>query len=58
MLTLPDGFRLLPLICYEIIFPDEIEAEGSDAPDVILNITMTNGSASAPGLGNTSSRRG
>lgn len=49
MLTLPDGFRLLPLICYEIIFPDEIEAEGSDAPDVILNITNDEWFGVSPG---------
>ncbi len=38
ILTMPDGMRLLPLICYEIIFPDETAAY-TDQVDAIVNIT-------------------
>jgi apolipoprotein N-acyltransferase len=38
MLTMPDGMRLLPLICYEIIFPDETRALESQV-DAIVNLT-------------------
>ena len=38
VLTAPDGTRLLPLICYEVIFPEEGAAEGRDA-DAIVNLT-------------------
>jgi apolipoprotein N-acyltransferase len=38
ILTAPDGNRMLPLICYEVIFPDEGAAEGKDA-DAIVNLT-------------------
>lgn len=36
--TLPDGFVYLPMICYEVIFPDGMDYEGS-APQAILNVT-------------------
>jgi apolipoprotein N-acyltransferase len=38
ILTLPDGLKLLPLICYEIIFPDEV-ADIAPAADAIVNLT-------------------
>jgi len=38
ILTAPDGTRLLPLICYEVIFPEEGAAEARDA-DAIVNLT-------------------
>lgn len=38
MLTLPDGLKLLPLICYEIVFPDEV-AEVAPGADAIVNLT-------------------
>lgn len=38
MLTLPDGLKLLPLICYEIIFPGEV-AEIAPGSDAIVNLT-------------------
>jgi apolipoprotein N-acyltransferase len=38
ILTLPDGLKLLPLICYEIIFPGEI-ADLAPAADAIVNLT-------------------
>lgn len=34
----PGDRRFLPLICYEVIFPDELEVEGPPA-DFILNVT-------------------
>ncbi|WP_136657567.1 apolipoprotein N-acyltransferase [Nitratireductor sp. XY-223] len=34
----PGGRRFLPLICYEVIFPAELEVEGPPA-DFILNVT-------------------
>lgn len=36
--TLPNGITYLPLICYEIIFPTEIQFEGP-TPSVIINVT-------------------
>lgn len=36
--TLPNGLIYLPLICYEIIFPTEMQFEGP-APSVIINVT-------------------
>lgn len=38
LLTLPDGIKLYPLICYEIIFPNEMTPEIRQA-DAILNVT-------------------
>lgn len=38
LLTLPDGRTMYPLICYEAIFPDEIDGSGHMA-DVLLNVT-------------------
>lgn len=38
VLTLPSGFGLYPLICYEVIFPGEISKDLGGA-NVILNIT-------------------
>jgi apolipoprotein N-acyltransferase len=38
ILTTPDGTRILPLICYEVIFPDEV-MEAAAGADVIVNIT-------------------
>lgn len=37
-LTAPDGAKFLPLICYEVIFPDESAAEAAGA-DAIVNLT-------------------
>ncbi|MFD1697085.1 apolipoprotein N-acyltransferase [Roseibium aestuarii] len=37
-LTLRSGKTLLPLICYEAIFPNELAMEGG-RPDLILNVT-------------------
>ena len=36
--TLPDGFVYLPMICYEVIFPNGMGYEG-DKPQAILNVT-------------------
>lgn len=38
LLTLPGGRTLYPLICYEAIFPDEIDGSGRLA-DALLNVT-------------------
>lgn len=38
LLTLPSGLKLYPLICYEIIFPNEMTPEIRQA-DAILNVT-------------------
>ena len=38
LLTLSDGIKLYPLICYEIIFPNEMTPEIRQA-DAILNVT-------------------
>ncbi|QND49390.1 apolipoprotein N-acyltransferase [Rhizobium lusitanum] len=38
LLTLPDSVKLYPLICYEIIFPNEMTPEIRQA-DAILNVT-------------------
>jgi apolipoprotein N-acyltransferase len=38
LLTLPGGRTVYPLICYEAIFPDEIDGNGRLA-DVLLNVT-------------------
>lgn len=38
ILTAPDGTKLLPLICYEVIFPTEIDDVAREA-DAIVNLT-------------------
>jgi apolipoprotein N-acyltransferase len=38
LLTVADGVRALPLICYEAIFPDEVAGAAAGA-DFILNVT-------------------
>lgn len=37
LITLPQGPRFRPLICYEALFPEEIA--GPDRPDFLLNVT-------------------
>ena len=37
VLTLPNGRRFRPLICYEAVFPEEVEAD--ERPDFLLNVT-------------------
>ncbi|MCO6187422.1 apolipoprotein N-acyltransferase [Rhizobium sp. L1K21] len=39
VLTLPGIGSVYPLICYEAIFPTEIDEEGETAADVLLNVT-------------------
>lgn len=48
LLNLPDGLKLYPLVCYEIIFPDEIDASmlGSNA---IINVTNDAWFGDSPG---------
>lgn len=48
ILTTPDGTKLLPLICYEVIFPTEIEEEARQA-DVIVNLTNDGWFGRTPG---------
>ncbi|MDB5552224.1 MAG: Apolipoprotein N-acyltransferase [Rhizobium sp.] len=48
ILTAPDGTRLLPLICYEVIFPDEGADEAKDA-DAIVNLTNDGWFGHTPG---------
>ncbi|WP_019220678.1 apolipoprotein N-acyltransferase [Bartonella senegalensis] len=36
--TMPNGFSYLPLICYEAIFPNEMDFKGSP-PQAIINVT-------------------
>ncbi|WP_034987757.1 apolipoprotein N-acyltransferase [Bartonella florencae] len=38
IVTMPNGFSYLPLICYEVIFPNEMTFKGS-SPQAIINIT-------------------
>jgi apolipoprotein N-acyltransferase len=38
LLTTPDGTKLLPLICYEVIFPREIDEVAKEV-DAIVNLT-------------------
>ena len=47
-LTLPGGAAILPLICYEAIFPDALNAAG-DAPTAIVNITNDAWFGATPG---------
>jgi apolipoprotein N-acyltransferase len=39
LITLPQGPRFRPLICYEAIFPEEVMADDGERPDFLLNIT-------------------
>lgn len=48
LLTLPGGQSLYPLICYEAIFPDEIDAVASGA-DALLNVTNDAWFGNTPG---------
>lgn len=47
-LTAPDGTKVLSLICYEVIFPNESAAEASTA-DVIVNLTNDGWFGHTPG---------
>lgn len=38
IVTMPNGFSYLPLICYEVIFPHEMTFKGS-SPQAIINVT-------------------
>ncbi|TCL72216.1 apolipoprotein N-acyltransferase [Rhizobium sp. BK251] len=48
LLNLPDGLKLYPLICYEIIFPDEMTGDIGNA-NAILNLTNDAWFGSTPG---------
>lgn len=48
LLTLPGGFKLYPLICYEIIFPDEMDASMAEA-NAIVNVTNDAWFGDSPG---------
>lgn len=48
LLTLPSGLSFYPLICYEIIFPDEMTA-GIDDSTAILNVTNDGWFGDSPG---------
>lgn len=48
LLTMPDGFSLYPLICYEAIFPDEISTQIAGA-GAILNATNDGWFGDTPG---------
>ena len=48
LLTAPDGTKLLPLICYEVIFPTESAAEAG-AADAIVNLTNDGWFGRTPG---------
>lgn len=48
LLTLPDGVKLYPLICYEIIFPDEMTA-GMLGANAIVNVTNDAWFGDSPG---------
>ena len=47
-LTLPGGLAILPLICYEAIFPRELNAVG-DRPSAIVNVTNDAWFGATPG---------
>ncbi|MCV0395048.1 MAG: apolipoprotein N-acyltransferase [Rhizobiaceae bacterium] len=47
-LTLPDETRILPLICYEVIFPAEVDAAARGA-DLIVNVTNDAWYGNTPG---------
>lgn len=44
----PDGVRLLPLICYEAIFPGEVAADAAKA-DILVNVTNDTWFGNTPG---------
>ncbi|AGF75354.1 apolipoprotein N-acyltransferase [Bartonella vinsonii] len=46
--TMPNGFSYLPLICYEVIFPNEMIFEGSP-PQAIINVTNDAWFGATPG---------
>lgn len=48
LLTMPDGIKFYPLICYEIIFPNEMTPEIWQA-DAILNVTNDGWFGDTPG---------
>ncbi|MBP1851306.1 apolipoprotein N-acyltransferase [Rhizobium halophytocola] len=48
MLTLPGGINLYPLICYEIIFPQEID-EAPASTNAIVNVTNDGWFGDTPG---------
>ena len=48
MLTLPQGVGLLPLICYEAIFPDEISGVETGV-NALLNVTNDGWFGNTPG---------
>jgi apolipoprotein N-acyltransferase len=48
LLTLPSGLKLYPLVCYEIIFPDEMTGD-IGAASAILNITNDAWFGATPG---------
>ncbi|OCJ17444.1 apolipoprotein N-acyltransferase [Rhizobium sp. AC44/96] len=48
LLTLPSGMKLYPLVCYEIIFPDEMAGDIASA-SAILNITNDAWFGATPG---------
>jgi len=48
LLTMPDGIKFYPLICYEIIFPNEMTSEIRQA-DAILNVTNDGWFGDTPG---------
>lgn len=47
-LTTPDGTKFLPLICYEVIFPEE-SAEAASTADAIVNLTNDGWFGDTPG---------
>jgi apolipoprotein N-acyltransferase len=48
LMVLPDGLKLYPLICYEVIFPDEIDAALAGA-NAIINVTNDAWFGNSPG---------
>lgn len=48
LLNLPGGLKFYPLVCYEIIFPDEMTGDIAEA-NAILNITNDGWFGSTPG---------
>ena len=48
MLTLPDGLKLWPLICYEAIFP-QLTGQAAEGADAILNLTNDAWFGNSPG---------
>ena len=39
LMTLPGGLTVLPMICYEAIFPHELRRAGPERPDFLLHMT-------------------